>query len=83
MVVAKSKYIIAVRSNANPNSYTQDLIDAMDLLAPVVAASLDLSSTASSTDEEASTDEGTRRRRRLAVSVELPTTLDGTIISSK
>jgi len=78
-VVAKSNYVIAVRSNADATDYIQDLVDAMDLLAPVVAASIDL-------------DDDTRRsllrssssslRRRLVVEVELPTTLDGTIIDS-
>jgi hypothetical protein len=40
-VVANANYIIGVRSNADPKSYTQDLIDAMDRLAPEVAVGLD------------------------------------------
>jgi hypothetical protein len=69
--VAKVSYLIAVQKNFQMRDYVADLESSMNLLAPEVAANLNISSS----------DDG--GRRRLTVSVDLPTSIDGVIISSK
>ena len=70
-VVARASYIIAVDNSFSMSDYVSDLEASMDILAPQIAAGLNLTALTLGSG------------RRLAVVVDLPTSVDGVIIDSK
>lgn len=70
--VAKVSYLVAVRDNFQMRDYVTDLVLAMDRLAPDVAFKLNISSTP----------DDVGRHLLVTVHVDLPTSVDGVILSS-